>query len=267
MLYISSFELTNTKLSNPNIYPYNVFSDKYVEPFVFSPVTIFYGHNGCGKSTLLNLIALKLSIEGSETYAYGQKYIDKFLDECKYDLGEDEFGVYNKIPPKSRYIKSEDILFEIKKIQQEDALERGYVYSMTKRGMTKNEAQRQFYSYTGPNLRVDILKFAQEKYSNGETVMQMLADILVSDSLYLLDEPEVSLSPQNQIKLSEEINILSRYCGCQFIIATHSPFMLGTLNGKIYDMDQKEIKESKWSDLENVKFFYEFFKQHESNFL
>lgn len=41
MIYLSSFKLSNQKLKNPNIYPYSVFKDKYIEPFSFAPITIF----------------------------------------------------------------------------------------------------------------------------------------------------------------------------------------------------------------------------------
>ena len=41
----------------PHIYPYSVFRDKDIEPFVFTPVTVFYGNNGSGKSTLLKIIS------------------------------------------------------------------------------------------------------------------------------------------------------------------------------------------------------------------
>ena len=57
MIYLSSFSLSDRQVKNPNIYPYNVFRGKYIEPFVFSPITVFYGNNGSGKSTLLNIIA------------------------------------------------------------------------------------------------------------------------------------------------------------------------------------------------------------------
>ena len=56
MIYLSSFRLSKRKVNNPNIYPYNVFRDKYIEPFVFRPITVLYGNNGSGKSTLLNII-------------------------------------------------------------------------------------------------------------------------------------------------------------------------------------------------------------------
>ena len=43
MIYLSSFRLSKRKVNNPNIYPYNVFRDKYIEPFVFRPITVLYG--------------------------------------------------------------------------------------------------------------------------------------------------------------------------------------------------------------------------------
>ena len=112
----------------------------------------------------------------------------------------------------------------------------------------------------------EYIKFAQEKYSNGETSMQYFEEYLQPDALYLLDEPEVSLSPANQVILAEEINKMARLLECQFIIATHSPFMLGTLNAQIYNLDTEEYDIAKWSDLDNVRYFYNFFKKHEDEF-
>ena len=200
MIYLSSFALSDKKVKNPNLYPYSVFQDKDCDPFVFAPITILYGDNGCGKSTLLNIIAQKINAKGYETYAYGQYY----MEECRFDTGEDDTGRNLSIPAGSLYMKSEDVLYEIKKIQQEEALEQGYVYEQVRRkGLRKDVAQEMFRSTNGRSWStMQILKFAQEKYSNGETAMQMLTDILEPDNLYLLDEPEVSLSPQNQVKLA-----------------------------------------------------------------
>lgn len=89
----------------------------------------------------------------------------------------------------------------------------------------------------------------------------MLDDYIESDALYLLDEPEVSLSPENQTKLAEKINKVARFLGCQFIIATHSPFVPGTLNTKIYNLDSPDFDVCDWAELENVRFFYVFFKK------
>lgn len=96
--------------------------------------------------------------------------------------------------------------------------------------------------------------------------MQMLMDYMEPDALYLLDEPEVLLSPSNQVFLAQEINKMTRFLNCQFIIATHSPFMLGTLDAKIYNLDSRDRETAKWADLENVRYFYEFFRKHEDEF-
>jgi predicted ATPase len=80
----------------------------------------------------------------------------------------------------------------------------------------------------------------------------------------LLDEPETSLSPTNIIRLAKEITELARFFNCQFIIATHSPFMLGTLDTKIYNLDAPLLRTYKWTELENVRYFYDFFKDHKN---
>jgi ABC-type multidrug transport system ATPase subunit len=79
-------------MKNPNIYPYNVFRGKYIEPFVFAPITVFYGNNGSGKSTLLNIIANKLELMGKEyvtSNSFGiTDYCGSFSSGCSYSLGE-----------------------------------------------------------------------------------------------------------------------------------------------------------------------------------
>ena len=75
--------------------------------------------------------------------------------------------------------------------------------------MTKEEAKKYLKSKEGSS-QMEYIMFAQEKYSNGETSMQYFDEFLQPDALYLLDEPEVSLSPANQVILAEEINKISR---------------------------------------------------------
>lgn len=271
MIYLSSFLFSDEKVIDPNIYPYNVFADKAERLLLFSPITVLYGENASGKSTMLNIMANKLGMEGLE-YAtcnqYGRvPYFMKFVEESSFSLGEEEDGkTLHQIPKGSRYIKSEDILYEIKKIQQEQILGDGYVYEHVRRGLAR-EQREEFRNSHATEQRLEILKYAQEKYSNGETTLQMLDDYMEPDALYLLDEPEVSLSPENQTKLADKLNRMARFLGCQFIISTHSPFMLGTLQGKIYNLDSRELEVVEWTELKNVRYFFEFFERHRRLFV
>ena len=225
-----------------------------------------------GKSTILNIIAHKLNLKGKERYEapVPTEYIPTINFEiyskmCEYVLGEDEFGdEIRKIPENSRYLKSEEILYEIRKIQQDAVLQESIESNLSReRGL---QTAKEFLQTKEGGKQFARFQFAQDKYSNGETTMQILEDNILPNALYLLDEPEVSLSPQNQVKLAEEINKMSRYLGVQFIIATHSPFMLGILNAKIYNLDTKDYRVQKWSELENVRYFYEFFKSRKNEF-
>ena len=42
--------------------------------------------------------------------------------------------------------------------------------------------------------------------------------------------------------------------------------MLGTLRTRIYNLDTQDYDVCKWSELENVRYFYDFFKKHEDEF-
>lgn len=84
--------------------------------------------------------------------------------------------------------------------------------------------------------------------------------------MFLLDEPENSLSPAKQQELVKFIEDSARFFGCQFVIATHSPFVLAIRGAKIYDLDEEPVDVKRWTELENVRAYYEFFKKHASEF-
>lgn len=269
MIYLKTFRLSNKKISDNNIYPYNVFKNKEPDVFLFENVTVLYGNNGSGKSTLLNIIAHKLNLKGKERnnpeITGTVPYFEDYAKDCKYEFGEAENGrKITDIPSNSRYIKSEEILYEIRKIQQDAILQESIESNLARENGLDNA--RKFLETKEGGKQFARFQFAQDKYSNGETTMQILDTNIEPDNLYLLDEPEVSLSPQNQVQLAKKINEMSRFLGIQFIIATHSPFMLGILNTKIYNLDTKNYEVQKWYELENVKYFYEFFKSNKNNF-
>ena len=70
----------------------------------------------------------------------------------------------------------------------------------------------------------------------------------------------------NQLKLKQFIEDSARFYNCQFIISTHSPFLLNLLEAKIYNLDQTPVSIQKWSELPNMKLYYEFFKERKDEF-
>ena len=90
--------------------------------------------------------------------------------------------------------------------------------------------------------------------------MANFTENIKSDALYLLDEPENSLSPEFQLELLKFIEDSARFYNCQFIISTHSPFLLSMKNALIYDLDSIPVRKAKWQELDNVQTYFNFFK-------
>lgn len=86
------------------------------------------------------------------------------------------------------------------------------------------------------------------------------------DGLYFLDEPENSLSVEMQIQLAEFIAATARATRSQFVIATHSPIFLSMRGAKIYNLDDYPVSVCKWTELPNVRKFYDFFMEHKGDF-
>ena len=102
--------------------------------------------------------------------------------------------------------------------------------------------------------------------SNGESALAVFSERIREDALYLLDEPENSLSPERQLELAQFLHDSARFYNCQFIIATHSPFLLAMPGARVYDLDAEPVTTRKWTELENVRATWEFFQRHRNEF-
>lgn len=267
-----------------NIYPCGLFSEKKLSRIDFEPLTILYGGNGSGKSTLLNLIAEKLGLKRIAPFNSSEVF-DKYKEACEYELGYDEEGFRQNIPNGSRIITSDDIfdyMLTVRTNNSEifDTIEqvRESEYAKLKFGETIKMSGLEDYE----DFRLQVLarqkslsrrKFIRKTVgeevklnSNGETALLYFEEKLKNDTLYCLDEPENSLSPKLQLELVDIIQRMTKYCGCQMIIATHSPFILSISGAKIYDLDSTPVTLKKWWQLENVRIYYHFFNAYKDLF-
>lgn len=260
MRYLRAFQFPLEQKYGRTIYPYNSLNSKAGEMLVFDSITLIYGENGSGKSTFLNCLATLLDMLGAEgVRRFGTiDYFQEYLAQCVLLKDETDDGK-QVFPMQKQYIKSEDILYEIKKIQQEAILRENYYYTRRKLGMTKE----QYASQSQFKIEKQIVNqvFRQEKYSNGETALQIFEDYLQPDGFYLLDEPEASLSPEKQLQLAAQINELARFFSVQFVIVTHSPLLLGALQGTIYNFSQPQLVINHWHELPIVKLYQNFFEE------
>ena len=115
-------------------------------------------------------------------------------------------------------------------------------------------------------VRNNLVRNVRE-HSNGESALLYFQEKIRDNALYLLDEPENSLSPDKQMDLMRFLEDSARFYGCQFIISTHSPFLLSMHGAKIYDLEENPVDVKKWTELRNVRKWFEFFEEHREEFM
>ena len=70
--------------------------------------------------------------------------------------------------------------------------------------------------------------------------------------LYIIDEPEAALSPQRQLTLLRHIYHAAKN-GSQFIIATHSPILLGMPEAEILSFDGGKLAPCQYEDTDSYQ--------------
>src|SRR5256885_9208278 len=86
--------------------------------------------------------------------------------------------------------------------------------------------------------------------SHGQAFLNLFQSRFVPGGLYLLDEPEAPLSPQNQLGLlAILLDLIER--DAQFIIATHSPILLAFPGPTIYSFARLPIGPVPYADLDH----------------
>ena len=261
-------------------YPFKIFPDKGLKRVDFEPVTMFYGGNGSGKSTLLNVLARKMrAVRYSEFN--DAPFFDTFVDMCEVD--------YAKIPRASYVLTSDDVFdYALKARSINEGIDdrRNELFDkyvsihaeMVRNpeigrlgGLDDYERWREVREILSP--RKTQSKYVKKRVandidlcSNGETAMRYFLDRIDEDAVYFLDEPENSLSIERQIELAEYVQATARATRSQFIIATHSPVFLAMQGAKIYNLDDYPASVCNWTELPNVRRYFDFFMDHRHEF-
>lgn len=280
-----SFRMIQKRTCYDTYYPFFILSKHNLTMLDFEPVTILYGGNGSGKTTALNVIAEKLGLERDTLYNRSN-FFEDYVRMCSYRTEEEERSLKaeskKKMPTGSRIITSDDVfdfMLNLRSINDginlkrdelfEDYLDAKYSHfqmssledyeQLKKVTVARSNTQSKF-------VRKNLMDNVRE-HSNGESAFLYFSDKIKENGLYLLDEPENSLSPEKQQELLKFLEDSARFFGCQFIIATHSPFLLSMHGAKIYDMDEEVVDVKRWTELSNIRAYYDFFKKYEREFV
>ena len=234
-------------------YPFGIFSHmKNIKNIKFGSITLFCGSNGCGKSTLLNLISSKLNSVKKTNYDKGTLF-KNYMDVMGYEM--------NKVPEEIVTITSDDIfdyLLDLRSInshvnRRKDELARYYLdnkYNSKDISIFDYDEIRKNYETKTATMskfiRGNLMNNTISLQSNGESSLMFWEKEIKENGIYILDEPENSLSAENTLKLKKFIEESVRFFNCQFIISTHSPFLLNLNEAIIYDLDKKDFTPVKY---------------------
>lgn len=282
MLYLSHFDFPDVeeeysflfelkRTCYDSVYPFLILSKRHLRMLDFEPITILYGGNGSGKTTALNVIAETLGL-ARDTLYNRSGFFENYTQLCDYHLSG-----CRVLPKDSRVITSDDVfdfMLSLRSINEgidrkreelfEDYLDAKYSdfkmkslddYEQLKKvNLARSKTQSKY-------VRGMLMDNVRE-HSNGESAFLYFAEKIKQNALYLLDEPENSLSPEKQQELAAFLEDSARFFGCQFVIATHSPFLLAMKGARIYDLDEDPADVKKWTQLPNVRAYYDFFRKY-----
>ncbi len=254
------------------VYPFKIFPPKELRRVDFAPVTIFYGGNGSGKTTLLNILGQALGAMRRSAFN-DSAFFDTYVQLCRTEragrpfdcqmLTSDDVTDYllhlrelNEGIDRKREVLLQEYAHRKWKDLQFHSLED---YDQWKEGLDAK-------TRTGSRFVNDRLMKNVDLRSNGEAAMHYYTRRIGENGLYLIDEPENSLSAAFQQELAGFLADSARFFGCQLVIATHSPFLLAIPGAKIYDLDSIPAQPRQWTELDNVRVYFDFFKAHEGEF-
>ena len=198
-------------------------------------ITFFVGENGTGKSTLLEGIAVAYGFNpegGTLNYRFST-YDD--VSELGTALS---FSKGFRRPVSSYFFRAESFFNLASKAEDY-------------RDFTPKEIY--YARYGGKSLH---------EQSHGESFLSFFLSF-EGPGLYLMDEPEAALSPQRQLTLLIQIARMAEQ-GSQFLIASHSPILLGIPGAQILSFDKGRIQECSYEETESYEITEMFINHREA---
>ncbi len=207
-------------------YPFNLPAVRHLDVLSFHPkVTFLVGENGAGKSTLIESLAVAWGFNpegGSKNFNFTTRTSHSEL--------------HRFIRPVRSIRRARDGFF----LRAE---------SYFNVGTQIEELDRE---PGGPPIIDSFGGVSLHEQSHGESFFALLDNRLRGEGMYIFDEPEAALSPNRQLSFLARMHELVRKRS-QFIIATHSPIILGYPDAWIYRVSEHGLERVEYEDTEHVQ--------------
>ena len=233
MIYLSEFQLLSesdeggflqsfVRTCYDSYYPFQFFPrQKELSKLSFSDITILCGGNGSGKSTLLNIIAEKLELQRDAPFNKTD-FFDPYVERCDYEMVVLDMEEKRNLMQVSRIITSDDVFKHIIDVRDKNdniSFKRSVIFEEKAMGLkaprvvhcddpNSIKAYQDYYEKSRLSASKYVRRYVgvdDRTYSNGENGFKYFTDNIQPNGLYLLDEPENSLSAEMQIPWKERM--------------------------------------------------------------
>lgn len=241
----------NTQKTHP--YPYDIPAIKHAKQIdVSNKITFIIGENGTGKSTLLEALAYRLQLPHMDGKSYHKKCFEAarrltpYL-ELQWQI-ERSIGFFFRAEDFGDYLNSvhrTDMTLH-EQMGIDDDIPQHIAQEM------KDSANYQLH-----RVRRD---YGQEldSFSHGEAYMHIMNQMVNQRGIYLLDEPEASLSPAKQLAFIYFLQAHLNNYNSQFIIATHSPMLMAYPEATIYEVTNDTMQKTALENTEHYSITKQF---------
>ena len=237
MIYLKQVKIHSKRFPVTDEYPFGLEILQNTDLLEFkSPITLFTGENGTGKSTLLKALAIRSGIH----------------------IWQNEFNLRVKKNP------HEENLYQHLSVQwQNGPVPGSYFGSQIFSHFAKNLEE---WAVNDPAMLQYFGGKSLITQSHGQSLMSYFRSRYKIKGLYFLDEPETALSPSSLIDLLNLLIQTNKNGHAQFIIATHSPFLMACPDSQIYAFGNETIEPIRYKETQHYK-LYKNFMDNPGNFV